>query len=263
MRLKVFDGRAPQDAARDPAMRVPILAAILVLELSSMSEGESLDFNQLRTKVGVPIAGTIEPDEHAATTVPLARLHRLDAKKLSDDQLLMGYVRAAHYRHIIALRRFADEVLLRPTLEKRVPRQEIYGQLAQIERDPKKAIEYIDLARKHAEAAGQSSAQWDITEMTMQLAAGNLTEADRLMQHIRNDHIREPGVAQTLFQVLVEMGVVRPDGTPTMAPPPSTAAAGLPSSGTIPAAEAGKLWTPDGETAPAAGGKKSVIWTPE
>jgi hypothetical protein len=176
--------------------------------------------------------------------------------------LLLGYVRAAHYRHVTAIRRFSNEILQRPSLDQKVPKQEIYGQLAQIERDPQKALEYIDRARTAAEAAGQSSAPWDITEMTLHMSMGNLAEADRLMQHIRNEHIREPGVAQLLLQVLVDAGIVRPDGTPVMQPRASAGEAPLSSGGTIPASEAGKLWTPGAEAAPT-GAKKSVIWTPE
>jgi hypothetical protein len=260
MKLKVLDGRTPLEAARDPAMRVPLLAAILVLELSSMSEEESLDYNALRSKLNLTVAGPIEPSGNLMQELPLARLHRVDVGKLSDDQLLLGFLRAAHYRHVIAVRRLGDEILRRPSLEGNVPKYEIYGQLAQVERNPRKAIEYIDRARTAAEAAGQSSAPWDVTEMTLRMSIGDLAEADRLMQHIRTEHFREPGVPQMLMNVLVEAGVIRPDGTPV-----SRRSGGetVPSGGdTMPASGGGKLWTPGEEAAPA-GAKKSVIWTPE
>jgi hypothetical protein len=264
MKLKVLEGRSPQEVARDPAMRVPLLAAILILELSSMSEGEGLDFNALRGKLGLPLAGKIEATGSEPMTLPLARLHRLDASKLTDEQLEFAFARAIHFRHVAAIRLFSEEILRRPSLEKTIPRGEVYGQLAQIERNPQKALGYIDEARKAAEAAGQSSAPWDITEMTLRLSMGDFPGADQILQHIRRDHIREPGVAQTLFQVLVEAGVIRPDGSPTMAPPAAEqAGAMLPGAGAAPAVDMSKLWTPGGETAAPAGGKKSVIWTPE
>jgi tetratricopeptide (TPR) repeat protein len=263
MKLKVLDGAAPQDAARDPAMRVPVLAAVLNLELSSMNDGDELDFNELRSKLGLPQTTKIDPTGLEVMLVPLARLHRLDAAKLTDEQLEAAYARAAHYRHVAAIRLFSEEALKRPDFEKKIPKQEVYGQLAQVERHPQKAIGYIDQARKAAEAAGQSSAPWDITEMTLRLSMGDFPEADRLLQHVRNEHIREPGVANLLFQVLVEAGVIRPDGTPTVGPTPQGEAPGL-MPGVAPAApaETGKIWTPGAELAPATG-KKSVIWTPE
>ena len=44
-----------------------------------------------------------------------------------------------------------------------------------------------------------------------------MAEADRLLQHVRDQHIREPGVAQALFQILSEAGIIGPDGRPTAA----------------------------------------------
>jgi len=263
MKFKVLEGRTPQEASRDPAMRVPLLAAILILELSSMSEGDQLDFNELRTKQGLPTAETIEPTELDVLTLPLARLHRLDVSKLSDEQLEAMFVRATHYRQVKALRRAGEEVLKRPSLEQTLPRQEVYGQLAQIEPNPEKAIKYIEDARVAAEAAGQSSAPWDMTEMTLRLSMGDFPTADRLLQHIRSEHIREPGVAQMLYQILVESGVIRPDGTPAMGPPGAAGGGMMPGAAPAAASEAGKLWTPDGGAPAPAGGKKSVIWTPD
>ena len=264
MKLKVLDGAAPQDAARDPAMRVPVLAAILVLELASMNDAEAFDFNELRTKLGLPPTSKIEPVGLEVVAVPLARLQRLDAAKLSDEQLDSVFSRAVHFRHVAAIRLFGEETLKRPSMDKVIPKQEVYGQLAQIERLPRKAIEYINKARQEAEAAGQSSAPWDITEMTLRLSMGDFPGADRLLQHVRSEHIREPGIANLLFQVLVEAGIIQPDGTPTAGPSARGASASFDAGGPMPApvAEASKIWTPGAETTPAAG-KKSVIWTPE
>jgi hypothetical protein len=262
MVLKVLGGVTPQQAAADPAGKVPALAAVLLLELASMNDPSALDFNELRTKLGLPLSEPIQAAGIDVSQLPLARLHRLDPTALSDEQLLMAYARAAHYRQVLAIRRLSEEVLKRPSLEKEVPRQEVYGQLAQLETNPKKAVEYIDLARKAAEAAGQSSAPWDITEMTLRLSLGEYEVADRLLHHIRNEHLREPGVAQMLYQVLTEAGVIRPDGTPAAAPPTQEAPGIVLPGGAAAAAEPGKIWTPGSETAPAAG-KKSALWTPD
>jgi hypothetical protein len=85
--------------------------------------------------------------------------------------------------------------------------------------------------------------------------------ADRLLKHIRDDHMREPGIAQALFQVLSDAGIIRPDGSMASAPPAAAPGLVVPGSGgSTPAAEPSKLWTP-GSDQPAAG-KKSAIWTP-
>ena len=40
------------------------------------------------------------------------------------------------------------------------------------------------------------------------------TEASRLLTHIQSQHINEPGVGRQLTELLIEIGVLNPDGTP-------------------------------------------------
>ena len=63
-------------------------------------------------------------------------------------------------------------------------------------------------------------------------------------------------MAQALFQLLAEAGIIGPDGKPTA--PPAREAAGIVVPGAA-AAEPGKIWTPGSEEP---GGKKSALWTP-
>ena len=121
----------------------------------------------------------------------------------------------------------------------------MYGILAQIEPDTEQALGYLDKARKAAEAAKTSTAPWDLAELAMRIARGDVAEADRLLQHIRDQHIREPGVAQALFQILTEAGIIGPDGRPTAAA--AAAAQREPAGIVVPgaaAAEAGKNLDP-------------------
>ncbi len=87
---------------------------------------------------------------------------------------------------------------------------------------------------------------------------GEVAEADRLLNHLRAEHMREPGVAQALFQILADAGIIGPDGRPVGTPGGAGEAAEMIAPG---AAEPGKIWTP-GSDQPT-GGKKSAIWTPD
>jgi hypothetical protein len=87
-------------------------------------------------------------------------------------------------------------------------------------------------------------------ELSLHMERGEGQDVVRLIEHIQTAHLREPGVASSLVQFLVQMGMVRPDGT--MVPPPGEEEAAI-------AAPAGKLWTPDGDNAGAQGKK---LWTP-
>ena len=112
-----------------------------------------------------------------------------------------------------------------------------------------------------AEKAGQSPASWLILELSLQFARGDSNEVNRLLTQIQRDHMNEPGVAQALTELLVGLGVLRPDGMPAGA----AAGAGMPggpAAGPPPQAaqEPGKLWTPGGEQG---GGGEKKLWTPD
>ena len=84
---------------------------------------------------------------------------------------------------------------------------------------------------------------------------GDLDEANRLIQHVRDNHLDEPGVAERLYGLLHALGAIPDEATRGPAGP---AGAGAPPAA-APAESA--LWTPGGdEPAPSGGSQK--IWTP-
>ena len=113
-------------------------------------------------------------------------------------------------------------------------------------------------ARRIVVKRGESPAALLLEELRLRLLMGrDVGECDRLLQQLRANHINEPGVAQALYQLLVEFGIISPDGRP--------AAKGRAAGETVAEAaappEPSKLWTPD---APApASEKKSALWTPD
>jgi hypothetical protein len=254
--LKILDGKAPREAVADPKLKIKVLAAILLLDLA-INQGSQLDLNELRSQLGLSTLTPIPGKEVSAMSLPLARIARVEPSSSSDESLLDLFRRAEHYRDLAALRKLALEALNRPTLEKELPRAEVYGTLAQLEPDTTQSINYLQKAREAAEAAKTSTAPWDLAELTLRIARGEVAEADRLLSHIRNEHIREPGVAQALFQILAEAGIIGPDGRPT-APRDQAGSIVVPQAA---GAEPGKIWTPESDQ-PAASGKKSALWTP-
>jgi hypothetical protein len=256
MPQKIFGGKSAAAVAGDESQRIKLLAAILLLQLATDQVTSDFDFNELRAKLGLPVQEPIDPTQVALAELPLPRLARVDVKKLSDEDLADLYRRADHYRHVAAIRTLAHEIVERPGLDKLIEKAEVYGILAQIEPDTQRAIGYLDQARKAAEVSKASTAPWDLAELALRIARGDVAEADRLLHHIRDEHIREPGVAQAMFQILSEAGIIGPDGKPTAAPPGEAPGIVVPGAG---GAEPGKIWTP-GSDQPS--GKKSALWTP-
>ncbi len=212
--LAVLGGLTPAVAAQDPRQQVRLLGAILVLELSFQEASIGDVFAALRSKLGLPQPGPVDPTQHPVEKVPLARLHRVEWEKASDDALLMGNRRAGFTAARLALRHTVLAILGRESLKDKVDRAQLFGLLARLDDDTSQAIAYLDQARTAAEEAKTSTAMWDLEELTLRLERGEPHEFTRLLEHIQTHHSREPGVAQALMQILVEAGLMTPDGRP-------------------------------------------------
>ena len=273
MKLGCLDGKTPREAAADADLKTRIAALVLVLETTIDVTDGSFDFNALRTELGVPELGPIDPntikdplvpDATAIEILPLVRLARLEADKLSDELLLDGYRRAAAFHADKALRKFGEEILARPTFQGKEEESEVLGRLCHLETDAEKRLVYVERGRKNVADAKKSCAMWDLLELPIRLERNETEEMGRLVQHLQAKHMNEPGVADALVEFLVQIGAIRPDGTPAGMPPagmPPAGAAPQEPLGAQPEPDAGKLWTPDGESG-GGGGDKPSLWTP-
>jgi len=256
MKLGVFDGQSPREVAEKGGRHIELSAAIMVLDYWCGQVQDGFDFNQLRTELGLPTLGPIDSEQNPIETLPLVRFARVTAQQLSDEDLIVGYRRATAFNVTAALQKFARAIIDRPSLSGNNEQLAAYRTLAQMEHDPDRALEYVHQGRAAAESAGQSPVSWLLFELSLQFSLGNTDEIGRLMGLIHDRHIEEPGVADALTQLLIQVGVLRPDGTPAGGPPqPMQEDAAGPTQ----AEEPGKIWTPDAEPS-AAGGK---IWTPD
>ena len=249
-----LDGKTPEQAAADPALKVKTLAAILVLEFSASVEG--IDFNELRTRVGLAAAGDIDPTGLNVAALPMVRLHRLQLDKLNDDDLTGLYQRVLLVQDRLALKNVCAEVVARSSLDGKVDKARAYGVLASVTQDFEQALRYLQQARELSKAAGKSCGPWDLEEFMMQLGRGNSSEAERLLRHIQIEHGKEPAVMQRLMQVLYQAGVIDEQGRPRGMPSEEPSGLVVPGGS---AEAAGKLWTPDAE---AGTEKKSGLWVP-
>jgi hypothetical protein len=256
LKLGVLDGRSPREAAGDENYRVRLLAAIMVLEHWSERLPGEFDFNELRAQLGLPVLGPIDSAQQPVSGLPIVRLWRLNVEGLADEGLRLAYYRAGAFAIRSALRKFATAIVNRSSLADSDERLHAYATLARSEEDLARALEYVDQGRRAAEAKKESSASWDLMELSFHFAARDGRQAMRLIQHLQERHLEEPGVGESLTRMLIDVGLLRPDGTPAFGPgepEPAMAAAEQP------AAEPSGLWTPDSAQPSGGGGK---LWTP-
>jgi tetratricopeptide (TPR) repeat protein len=248
----LFGGRSPRQAGSDRTSRIAVLAAIALWELNY---GESIDFNELRRRLELPLAEPIDPTTTNLGELPLVRLHRLDLKKLSDEQLAPVWRRAVLFRARLACSRLAVEVASRPSMSA-ADRAQAHGMLASLSNNIEQGLEHLGRARQLSKSGGNSCAGWDLEELSLRLAAGKLEGFMDLVQHISTAHRNEPGVLERLFQFLYEAGLIDEQGRPMRAAAQPTSELVVPGGA---AAAAGKIWTPGADVSEE---KKSSLWVP-
>jgi hypothetical protein len=255
--LKQFDGQSLEQLAAAPGGRVRALAFVLNLDLAGTSQKELGWFNDMRKRIGLPIPELIDPTALVdPTKTPLARLDRLQAEKLTDEQLTSLYREATMTAFTRAIIRFAWAMVRRPSLRDSRQAREAFSHLANTGEDADELLKLLDEAREAGLKKRESSAYWDLLELSVRLRGNDIDEFSRVAQHIAAEHMNEQGVAETFAQIMASAGLVDAQGR-IMIPKRQAAAA---SSILLPgAAEPGKIITPDSA---GAGGKRSALWTP-
>jgi tetratricopeptide (TPR) repeat protein len=257
MKLGCLDGKTPREALAEGVYKVRVLAAILVFEEIAESLRCRFDFNELRTKLGLPVLGPIDSESVNPLTQPMSRLSRLLPEKLNDEQLKWAFRMASGYRIHKAIRIFGEELIRRPSYAGKPEMVEAYSRLAEEEENFDRALEYVEAGRQALEKIGSSHVTFDFQELHLRYARRDPENILRLIQHIDRVHGNEPEVSQMLTQTLIQFGMLRPDGTPAF-PMRGAAPEEMP---VEPAAEPGKLWTPDSVASDTGGGSK--LWTPD
>ena len=245
-------GKSPRQALADAAGRRRVEALVTEGEATSRRSDASAAWAAMRSALGLPQPATIPAAEPLGVVPPLV-WHRLEMASLSLDQLRGVFVTALDAGFELAAERAATALAARPDATPQ-DRWEALGALVERAESSVHRLELIARLRGIAAELKANDGMLDIAELRIRMQRGDEAEATRLLAHLQRDHGTDRQVLQALAEVLMEAGVdlnalagARGGAAPTQA--------------AAPAAAAGKLWTPGGET-PAAGGEKKTIWTP-
>ena len=242
---------SPREASADPAKRLALAGALLLLEQTASGAVDDATFSELRQAVGAPPRAAIDAPSIDPETLPLSRVAQLDTDQLSDDAVFALYKRAEMCGAEQVTIELAKVAVERPGLAGDLPAPELYARLISLEPDPADALHWVGKAREATAETAASDAAWDLLELELRVVENQVDEANRLVHHLRDEHLNEPGVAERLYAMLGALGAVPAEG-PVAEEGPADAEA----------APASKLWTPDSD-APAGGGDGGQkIWTP-
>lgn len=257
LKLRLFGGRSAEEVASDPKERVKLLAAILNLELLSSAPESFVGATKLRQRFHLPQPEPVDINNVPIEDISLSRLCRLNPKNLSTAALVKAYVRSLIYHATSAIKLLAEELVERqdlPTNE--FSRADLFAELAQFQRHWRDSVALLDRARESAAQEGRSSARYDLAELNLHLLRYDAENSQRLLLHIQQEHLREPGVAYALQNLLASLGILGPASQGARPEEPATAAVAASTE------EPGRIWTPGAEPV-ASASKKSAIWTPD
>ncbi len=248
-------GKSPREALADSAMRIPVMASVLILEQGSSNADHPQTIDQLRELLALPKPEPIDPTAEGfePERLPLVRFGRVTLEKLDDEDLA-----GMHRRGIMAGAKQAIEVtgrelLRRPSVAEKVRPDDIYARLIHQEEDPAMALDLVDEASSRTRQAGGSIAKWEVLRLELLLESDRGEEAVQLLDHLKENHFDEPGIADRVFQILQEIGAL------TGPPDPVAALQNAQLGGPTEPALSSAIWTPEG--AAAAGGEKK-LWVP-
>jgi hypothetical protein len=251
-----LDGQTLRQAAANPALQNKALATILLMDLAQPQEDPV--FNELRRSLGLPELGEFEAAGNQLRSASLAQLCRVNATKLSDDELMQGFTRGTLVSCRRLVLKMGREIIARPSLDKVANKEDVFEILSRQSTEPAETLELLTKAQEWAAARGRSPARFMLQEIPLRLLRGEQAEFTRIMDTLRSKHMNEPGIAQGLYMMLAQLGLIRPQaGAPGGMPQPG-GMGGMPAPVAAPAAS---VWTPNAPAAAAEGGK-SKLWLP-
>lgn len=247
--LATFGGSSAQELLDGGEGQVRVAAALLLMESNMQAADHRLDLDSLRQKLGLSLPEPIDPTSIDISVFPDIRFSRLIVEKMSLEQLATVYSRSAFLGNARGIIMTAQEITSREEKPEGINLAEVYGALVESAASNTERLELLKQARQAAADQGQSPAIWLLRELPLQLTEGNSTRAGEIIQVIQAQHMQEPGIADQFFSLLVQLGIINPDGTPAS-----------------PAASGDGIWTPGAAASDSgqdpAGDEGSKLWVP-
>lgn len=261
--LGILGGATLADSAADDSKLLQRTALVRIIEHYDViaSRGEEI-LNDLRQLAGIEAQPTLKLTEHDVETVENEDLNRVDPSDLDGEALIYLLQRAQQISATPAIRKLASHLIVSDLPEEQRPAKLLaYMSLVNVATDAEDAIANLESAKAFAEQNNYSTANLLLSEVSLRLSIGDGEGFQAAIQQLTTRHSKDPETMARLQQLLMQYGLIRPDGSPRSAPGGS-ALAGAPA----PSASSSGLWTPDGPTGPPSGNKSdgggSKLWVP-
>ncbi len=238
--------KSPEQAAGDASLATELAACVLILQQSALDPEELGLFDDLCKNLKLPLMEKIDPTDLDLEHLPLVRIPQIDLAKISDEQLAKLLLRTGPIGAQLTGLLVAGELVSRESVSENVDLGHAYRELIRLGPDPDNAQQWIDKGREWSQSKNETLAPWAILELERAIEQGNIQKIQQVLEGLGQHHMKEPGVAETVYRLLQSAGLL---AEPSQSMPP-------------PAEEpTSALWTPESKQ-PVANEKKSALWTP-
>ncbi|MCO8122268.1 protein-disulfide isomerase [Stieleria sp. TO1_6] len=268
--LPILDGKSLATAADDDSLSFQRAVVVRVLEgherIISLEQALA-DVYEISKVDPLPM---LEPTDETVSDLLCADFFRVNPDKLSPMQL---YVLASNARStggMTACNRFAKKLVEVATAEDAPegdPRIAMEGYVLSMlsTAEPSESIEIGDKAIAYAKKNGLNHATILLSRLELCLSMADQDGFRQTIMDIEKDYGNDPTVMARVQQLLVQLGIIRPDGSLRQQ---GGAPAGGPATEFTPAAppeqRGGGVWTPDQPNPPGPSGDEggSKLWVP-
>lgn len=250
--LPLLKGKSLGEAAGDDSLLKPRTAVVRIIEqYDSVVSRDPSVMDQVYQIAGLDVPAMIQPSADQVETLDNVDLLRVDPSELDVESLIYLLRRAQQVSVSGAVARLANQLLASeiPAGDEEA-KVVAYMAVVQTLRDPNRAVELITEAKAYAESHSIDHPPVYFTDMSLRLATGDPEGFQKAVGEISTRYRDQPEIMAQLQQMLMNYGLIRPDGSPR------TAAQGPPAPGGGGEAASGGLWTPDqgNPSGPASGG---------
>ncbi|MDA7950351.1 MAG: hypothetical protein MPJ24_02600 [Pirellulaceae bacterium] len=210
--LSTLDGKTPLEASKNPSLKTKLEASLFLLELMGEQNEWTFDFDELRKTLSLEKPSNLSFDVEVGA-LPLVRLSRLSAELLPDDDLSLAFRRATMSGARRAARMLGNELIKRDGTTEATT-DYVYGMFARLANDPGEALELLAKAKEVAKEKGRPVASYLIAELDIRLEQRQVQEVQQLLGVFQTEYAQDAEVSRAVYQILVQHGVISPQGMP-------------------------------------------------
>ncbi|QDT02805.1 hypothetical protein K227x_11830 [Rubripirellula lacrimiformis] len=262
LKLPLLGGSSLRDLVGDESKLLERTAVVRLVQQfdAIVSKSESVVASVIE-QAGLKAPDPIKPSDDDIESVANEDLNLVDPSGLNSESLIYLLQRAQQVSATPATRRLAGRLIDAELTEEQQPAKLLaYMSLVNAAENSSEALELLEKAKEFAVSKGIPTSNLLLSEVGLRLSAGDGPGFQSTLQKLTTEYGNEPEVMARLQQLLMQYGLINPDGSPRGGgPPPGPQGGG---------GSQGGLWTPDGGGAPAGpapeegGGGGSKLWVP-